>query len=679
MNQDGVPQDSGDWAGIGNCYSPPKACALIMPVWGSSYVGQFLDYCLPTLLAPGNIPALTQALPTRFILLTRLSDLSVIVEHPAWRHLAERCHADIQPIDDLVADGNHHATITLAYARSLRATGKAMTDTVFFFLVGDYLVADGSLHAVLKRIRSGASGVMAGSLQMSAEAAVPLLRDRLQSSSCELALAPRLLASWALAYLHPSNAAGLINVSLLHNHETNKLFWTVDKHTLIARFYLLHMIAIRPEVTDFVVGAPCDYSFIPELCPSNRIAVLTDSDDYLVVEMQAHDRGVGLLRWGPLPPSALGRSLSRWTTALHRQNANTTLVFHSEEIPQQIAETEAMATEFTAEVGNSLASAPQPHRGHPFWIGMMALQRAGEKPEPGRNAWAHLLGAEASSGGLTGLLWRLRLQILGHPPNVTPAHPRWPDFHAAYAIMKKCLNHTDRLLVVSNSPRAFAQWLGPLSDTVESVDWELDPIPPCANSSAAAETFDVCLWAVERNHLPIQDSAIDRISRMLKPGGCLVILVTGDLNDEPAAMRRGCADLGLHLQRSGIRVEKACYVPMGAPRAALARAMAGSIRAAGGKTRAFLPLLLAAGALIVGAVLACNLMVWIRRSSRRPSANCSSVIITGRCTAGQFSAETASSTIDCQNVRRYDGPEFSVSSRSTGPSLAGVPASEVQD
>ena len=445
-----------------------------MPAWGSAFVRQFLDFCLPTLLAAGNIPALARALPTQFVLLTRSSDVAVIAEHPAWQHLTKCCETGIQTIDDLITDGNHHATITLAYTRALRASGQAIRDTVFLFLVADYLVADGSLSAVLRRIQAGASGVLAGSLQIAAEAAIPLLRERLRMSNCVLSLPPRLLANWAVTHLHPNSAGSVVNTSLLHNADTNRLFWSVDRNTLIGRFYLLHMIGIRPEVTDFVVGAPCDYSFIPELCPSNRVEVLTDSDDYLAVEMQARDRGAESLRWGPLLPSKLARSLSQWTTARHRQNADMTLVFHAADRPVSIADADAMASAFITEVGKALAPIPRPHRGHPFWIGMMALQSVGGTPASDDDDLARLLGAAASIGGLTRLLWRLRLQMLGHPPKVTVWHPRWPDFRSVYAILKNRLGRTDRLLVVSAAPRAFTQWLKPLCNTVESIEFGIN-------------------------------------------------------------------------------------------------------------------------------------------------------------------------------------------------------------
>ena len=34
--------------------SPPKAARILLCVWGYSYVRQFLEYSLPTMLAPGQ-------------------------------------------------------------------------------------------------------------------------------------------------------------------------------------------------------------------------------------------------------------------------------------------------------------------------------------------------------------------------------------------------------------------------------------------------------------------------------------------------------------------------------------------------------------------------------------------------------------------------------------------------
>jgi len=63
------------------------------------------------------------------------------------------------------------------------------------------------------------------------------------------------------------------------------------------------VIAIRPEVTDFLTGSSWDYSFVPEMCPSGNVVALTDSDEYLVVEMQPRDHEARHLRWGALRPA----------------------------------------------------------------------------------------------------------------------------------------------------------------------------------------------------------------------------------------------------------------------------------------------------------------------------------------------------------------------------------------
>src|SRR6202043_2552243 len=51
-----------------------RAVRLLLPVWGYRYVRQFLEFSLPTMLAPGNVPALAGLLPCTFVLLTSSAD-----------------------------------------------------------------------------------------------------------------------------------------------------------------------------------------------------------------------------------------------------------------------------------------------------------------------------------------------------------------------------------------------------------------------------------------------------------------------------------------------------------------------------------------------------------------------------------------------------------------------------
>ncbi len=105
------------------------------------------------------------------------------------------------------------------------------------------------------------------------------------------------------------------------------------------------------------------------MCPSDNVEILTDSDNYLVVEMQPLDHERAMLRLGAKQPRELAASLSEWTTARHRKNAQTVIVFHGEDIPASLPEATAESAAFIAELERLMSATPQPHRDHPYWIG----------------------------------------------------------------------------------------------------------------------------------------------------------------------------------------------------------------------------------------------------------------------------------------------------------------------
>src|SRR4051794_10667406 len=101
--------------------APVSAIEVLLPVWGLQHIRSFLDFSLPTLLAPGNLPALVNALPCSVTVLTRRDEVPIFQQHPAFSRLQEICEVGVQTIDDLVIEGHHAVTLTLAYERAVRA------------------------------------------------------------------------------------------------------------------------------------------------------------------------------------------------------------------------------------------------------------------------------------------------------------------------------------------------------------------------------------------------------------------------------------------------------------------------------------------------------------------------------------------------------------------------------
>jgi hypothetical protein len=505
---------------------PAMRAQLLLPVWSYRYIRQFFQFGLPTLLAPGNLPALAQKLDCEFIILTSTEDVEYICRHPVYRRLSEVCPTSIRAIDHLIMGSNHSTTITLAYTEAIRAAGPAALDTCFFFLVSDYIMANGSLDHAIDYMRKGASGVLVGNFQVALEDALPWLEDQSVSGGA-LVLPPRELVRWGLSNLHPTTIANTVNFGLSHNSHTNRLFWRVDGDTLLGRFYLMHMLCIRPEVTDFVIGSSCDYSFVPELCPSGNVVVVCDSDEYAVVEMQPRDHEASFLRSGPLNATKLGRSLSEWTTARHRANAAYSVIFHAGDFPPTIADTIAQADKFVANVRQAMTGSPMPHRRHPYWRGAIAAFNEATGRRLSRDEWRLVLGLPLMNSRFEE--WMLdvaRFVMFGQPPNVRLWHPRWPDYHLVAAKLAKVIGDRDgRILMVSDSPTIFTVSLGDGGEQVFRLRNTLFLDSPPKVFDALAGRFDLCLVELSEGEMARGDELVDRLAPLMKIDGEIMIVV----------------------------------------------------------------------------------------------------------------------------------------------------------
>jgi hypothetical protein len=565
-----------------------KQITLLMPVWGYQFVGRFLEFCLPTLLAPNNIPAIAREKPCRFVLLSSEADEPIIRSHPAWQKLERHCACEIQSIDDLITQGNHTATITLAFERVLRQSGDAIRETCFIFLMSDYLVADGSLKTVLRTMESGAGAALAGNFQIIAEDAVPLLRRRLDLESHEIVLPPRDLVRWSLAHLHPATAANIVNFGLTHNAHTNRLFWRVDDNCLIGRFYLMHPIAIHPETSDFVVASSWDYSFVPELCPSGNIATLTDSDDYLVVELQRRDYEWENLQPGPLVAAKLAQSLAEWTTDYHRRNVTQTVVFHAADRPADLAQVVARSDAFVENVRQSLVAPPLDHRRHPYWVGSIAVNRHRSHRPLGKADWSFLLNEKPSRSNSS--LRRLRAKLFGSPPEVSRLHPLWPDYRLPLKALTDILAAKGRVLLVAHDVEPFAPWIVGTAGNMVTLNSDHLLQLTHVQYSELAGTLDACVLFSSDAMLDQSDALIEHIGPLLKAKGRLILMATNSLSASDATefSRNFTAQAGRLLNRS-VWIEDIQYVELSPRREVIRNAM---LRLAAGNGRS--PLLAAA-------------------------------------------------------------------------------------
>lgn len=354
----------------------PLSINCLIAVWKEKYIRQFMELSLRSLLAPGNLPALAANAELTFTFLTHSRDRDIFRAHPMFARLEQTCRVTFVDIDDLIYGANYSATLTIAYERGMRETGEKMLSTYFIYLVADYIMANGSLKNLLPYMQQGVSGITAGNYQAVEEEAEAGILRRIDSQSGILAIPPRELVGMTLFHLHPLARANLVNEGHRHTSHTNRLFWRVNDQTLIGRFYLRHMLAIKPEIDNYMIGASCDYSFIPEMCPSGNVVHLSDSDEYCVVELQPKNHERHFIRWGKTRQKQLVKSLSKWATDPHRNNALAPVIFHSMDIPPQAQEMLTQSRHYVEQIEKELPAYSPPVFGHPYWVSCIEAQLA---------------------------------------------------------------------------------------------------------------------------------------------------------------------------------------------------------------------------------------------------------------------------------------------------------------
>jgi hypothetical protein len=337
-------------------------------IWGERYIEEFARLSLPSYLADGNLPFVAAETDLEIVIMTSTESRDVCEKDPVFRKLGELCPIRYIFIDDLIAKGNYGVTLTLAYARGIMSTGAEQTETTFVFMNSDFVLADGSLRTMVERLKQGHRCIMAPSLRACSESVGPILLKRVDQRAHRLTMPPREMVQLAFDHLHHTVVAKTVTQNFVTSKSHNQIYWQVDETTMLARYYLIFMLAIRPEVPMGPVNSYCDYGFVPELVPSHDFLILDDSDDFFMLELQSRTQERDFLSCGMKPIESIANELSIWTTKEHRDFAAADVVFHSGEVPERIGDARKAAAQFVAKVANQLSASPKSHVDHFYWV-----------------------------------------------------------------------------------------------------------------------------------------------------------------------------------------------------------------------------------------------------------------------------------------------------------------------
>jgi hypothetical protein len=345
------------------------ALRVISAAWGDAYVDEFLTYCLPALLAPGNLPALSAHFASELVLLTEFRQFQRVRAHPAFRAASQHCETRLFAIDDLTAAARYHYGMAISYTlfRGFQDLGAKATDTWLLFVNSDFILADGSYANMTPHLLGEARIVFAPSYCTLEQPGRRLLQGARVPGDLHVSVPPRTMADWILRHRHYTMRAKTVNQRFFSIDQLDQFYWAVDERTLLGRQHPVALVAMKPERPLEDIHALWDYGVIADFCPGMNYVALGNSDDFLMMELRERDRAREQLSLGWPSQARIAKGLEHVVTAYTRAIGRIPLTLHSADLPATV---EAERAQFDRYVDGGLSRLDgrlKSHENHIQW------------------------------------------------------------------------------------------------------------------------------------------------------------------------------------------------------------------------------------------------------------------------------------------------------------------------
>jgi hypothetical protein len=265
---------------------------FITPVWGGEYSRLFVELCLPTLLSPGNIPALAQTAGCVYHIFTTLEDARYIENSPAFRTLSRHIRVAVHRVTaDASEAANPYHLQSECYRRGIAIGDKA--DAAMIFVNADVVMADGGVRALRDLVESGKRAVLAMGVRLNKHAAaVEIAAGRLNPADGTIAISAADLTKIAVVNLHQISRMHLYNGVGERFHPAG-LFWAVERDGLLMRCFHLHPLLVYPKRKDAPFTTSIDNDYLMAACPDlGDLYIVQDSEELLACELSEDSRQI---------------------------------------------------------------------------------------------------------------------------------------------------------------------------------------------------------------------------------------------------------------------------------------------------------------------------------------------------------------------------------------------------
>jgi hypothetical protein len=313
-------------------------------VWGENYTKQLLDFTIPSLLSPNNIPKLVQHRPCEFLFVTTPADAELIKSSKIFQKLASHISILVIYQDFHLMSDTKYQLMTIGhrqvcgYGQERKAYG--------VFLMPEMLVADGSLLYMHKSVLKGSRAVVMPILRL-VEEEISFLKGK------PINLSKRKLVSLLFAHAHHEMHSFMIN-SEFFSSQPGFVIWP-SKDTWI--IHGIHsqpiLVDLKDAVPDALVPTIDAGNFVELSVQNNRLVdIIQDSDQAMLCSLTSVNDIPTPHSWVPPTPESVRQFMQStpYVNGLHRWYFSHPVVFHSSAMPKDIETRKEISNQFVTEV-----------------------------------------------------------------------------------------------------------------------------------------------------------------------------------------------------------------------------------------------------------------------------------------------------------------------------------------
>lgn len=228
----------------------PAFC-FMMVVWGKLFRHYFTDYCLPSLLAPNNIPCIVNKQDSKFAIVTTHEDWAELNKHEVFNRL----RAHIEPVfieipsfsEKEVADSGHRKMLVMSSGHKKLSNFAFENGSCGVNINPDSIYSDYTVHALQESARRGIKMVLYPGVRFEFEGVVDELKERgLLDDPNTITVSPRVAAGIGIRNPHPFTTAC---------HWDNDCFFEYPVYSCITdrvnSLMVVHSISMGPIMLDY--------------------------------------------------------------------------------------------------------------------------------------------------------------------------------------------------------------------------------------------------------------------------------------------------------------------------------------------------------------------------------------------------------------------------------------------